>query len=93
MRGHLRPGLLGVAGADRREDAAVFVHDELKVGLRRGGRRVVRFDLMFFADILAVPDRYSGSTDPQLRYGALGSMRLDPTAASAPPPASPRTWA
>ena len=38
-----------------------------------------RFDLIFFADILAVPDRYGGSLDPQLRYGALGSLRLDPT--------------
>ena len=38
-----------------------------------------KFDMAFFADILAVPDRYQGSTDSQLRYGALGSMRLDPT--------------
>ncbi|MGY2049502.1 LLM class flavin-dependent oxidoreductase [Methylobacterium sp. JK268] len=36
------------------------------------------FDMAFFADILAVPDRYQGSTDSQLRYGALGSLRLDP---------------
>ncbi|MEJ8815674.1 LLM class flavin-dependent oxidoreductase [Variovorax ureilyticus] len=36
------------------------------------------FDLAFFADILAVPDRYQGSNDTQLRYGALGSLRLDP---------------
>ncbi len=36
------------------------------------------FDLAFFADILAVPDRYQGSNDSQLRYGALGSLRLDP---------------
>ncbi|MFF0223598.1 LLM class flavin-dependent oxidoreductase [Streptomyces sp. NPDC004629] len=38
-----------------------------------------RFDLMFFADILSVPDRFDNSTDSQLRYGALGSLRLDPT--------------
>lgn len=38
-----------------------------------------RFDMAFFADILAVPDRFQSSTDSQLRYGALGSMRLDPT--------------
>ncbi|MDB5820842.1 MAG: dibenzothiophene desulfurziation enzyme [Rhizobacter sp.] len=37
-----------------------------------------RFDMAFFADILAVPDRYQGSNDTQLRYGALGSLRLDP---------------
>ena len=36
------------------------------------------FDMAFFADILAVPDRYQGSPDSQLRYGALGSLRLDP---------------
>jgi FMN-dependent oxidoreductase (nitrilotriacetate monooxygenase family) len=36
------------------------------------------FDMAFFADILAVPDRYQGSKDSQLRYGALGSLRLDP---------------
>ncbi|MFC9220109.1 LLM class flavin-dependent oxidoreductase [Streptomyces hygroscopicus] len=38
-----------------------------------------KFDLMFFADILSVPDRLGGSMDSQLRYGALGSLRLDPT--------------
>lgn len=37
-----------------------------------------RFDLAFFADILAVPNRYEGSHDSQLRYGALGSLRLEP---------------
>lgn len=37
-----------------------------------------RFDLAFFADILAVPNRYQGSHDSQLRYGALGSLRLEP---------------
>ena len=37
-----------------------------------------RFDMAFYADILAVPDRYEGSLDSQLRYGALGSLRLDP---------------
>jgi len=36
------------------------------------------FDMAFFADILAVPDRYQGSLDSQVRYGALGSLRLDP---------------
>jgi FMN-dependent oxidoreductase (nitrilotriacetate monooxygenase family) len=36
------------------------------------------FDMAFFADILAVPDRYQASNDSQLRYGALGSLRLDP---------------
>lgn len=37
-----------------------------------------RFDLLFFADILAIPTRLEGSLDSQLRYGALGAMRLDP---------------
>src|SRR5690606_24979855 len=37
-----------------------------------------RFDLAFFADIVSVPDRFGGSTDSQLRYGALGSLRVDP---------------
>jgi len=36
------------------------------------------FDLLFIADILAVPDRLDGSMDSQLRYGALGALRLDP---------------
>jgi FMN-dependent oxidoreductase (nitrilotriacetate monooxygenase family) len=30
------------------------------------------------ADILAVPDRLNDSMDSQLRYGALGALRLDP---------------
>ncbi|MER6111422.1 LLM class flavin-dependent oxidoreductase [Streptomyces hirsutus] len=38
-----------------------------------------KFDLMFLPDILSVPDRLGGSMDSQLRYGALGSLRLDPT--------------
>ncbi|WP_246868651.1 LLM class flavin-dependent oxidoreductase [Saccharopolyspora sp. ASAGF58] len=48
---------------------------------QRIGRTLERakFDLIFFADILSVPYRYGDSLDPQLRYGALGSMRLDPT--------------
>ncbi|WP_224039700.1 LLM class flavin-dependent oxidoreductase [Paraburkholderia unamae] len=37
-----------------------------------------RFDLLFLADVLAVPNRYQGSIDSQLRYGALGSLRLEP---------------
>jgi FMN-dependent oxidoreductase (nitrilotriacetate monooxygenase family) len=36
------------------------------------------FDLLFLADILAVPDRLHGSMDSQLRFGALGALRLDP---------------
>ncbi len=34
-----------------------------------------RFDMLFLADILAVPDRLGNSLDSQLRYGAL---RLEP---------------
>lgn len=37
-----------------------------------------RFDLIFFADILAIPSRYQDRLDSQLRYGALGALRLDP---------------
>ncbi|UPK32596.1 LLM class flavin-dependent oxidoreductase [Bradyrhizobium sp. 186] len=37
-----------------------------------------RFDLLFIADILAIPDTLGGSLDSQLRYGALGALRLDP---------------
>jgi FMN-dependent oxidoreductase (nitrilotriacetate monooxygenase family) len=36
------------------------------------------FDLVFLADILAVPDRLEASLDSQLRFGALGALRLDP---------------
>jgi FMN-dependent oxidoreductase (nitrilotriacetate monooxygenase family) len=36
------------------------------------------FDLLFMADILAVPDRLGGVMDSQLRHGALGALRLDP---------------
>jgi FMN-dependent oxidoreductase (nitrilotriacetate monooxygenase family) len=36
------------------------------------------FDFVFLADILAVPDRLHDSLDSQLRYGALGALRLDP---------------
>ncbi|MBV9632626.1 MAG: LLM class flavin-dependent oxidoreductase [Xanthobacteraceae bacterium] len=52
-------------------DAAYYQH--IARVLERG-----LFDLAFFADILAVPDRYQGTNDTQLRYGALGSLRLDP---------------
>lgn len=37
-----------------------------------------RFDLVFFPDVQAVADTYGGSIDAQLRYGALGSLRMDP---------------
>lgn len=37
-----------------------------------------RFDLLFLADILAVPQRFEGSLDSQLRQGALGALRLEP---------------
>lgn len=36
------------------------------------------FDFAFFADILAVPRAYASSIEGQLRYGALGSLRLSP---------------
>ncbi len=34
--------------------------------------------MLFLADILAVPDRLGNSLDSQLRYGALGALRLEP---------------
>ncbi len=37
-----------------------------------------RFDMVFLPDIVAVPDRLGDSLDSQLRYGALGALRLDP---------------
>jgi FMN-dependent oxidoreductase (nitrilotriacetate monooxygenase family) len=37
-----------------------------------------RFDMVFLPDILALPDRLGDSPDSQLRYGALGALRLDP---------------
>jgi FMN-dependent oxidoreductase (nitrilotriacetate monooxygenase family) len=37
-----------------------------------------KFDMVFCADILAVPDRFKESRESQLRYGALGALRLDP---------------
>ncbi|MBV8924985.1 MAG: LLM class flavin-dependent oxidoreductase [Bradyrhizobium sp.] len=37
-----------------------------------------RFDLLFIADIVAIPDTLGGSPESQLRYGALGALRLDP---------------
>ena len=37
-----------------------------------------KFDLLFLADILSIPNRFEGSMDSQLRYGALGALRLEP---------------
>lgn len=47
---------------------------------RKLGRTLeaAKFDLVFLADILAVPTRLENSLDSQLRYGALGALRLDP---------------
>jgi FMN-dependent oxidoreductase (nitrilotriacetate monooxygenase family) len=39
-----------------------------------------RFDLLFIADIVAIPDTLGGSLESQLRHGALGALRLDPLA-------------
>ena len=36
------------------------------------------YDMLFIADVLAVPDRLGGSIESQLRYGGLGALRLDP---------------
>ncbi|VCU68043.1 Nitrilotriacetate monooxygenase component A [Pigmentiphaga humi] len=47
---------------------------------RKLGRKLeaARFDLLFIADILAIPTRLENSLDSQLRYGALGALRLEP---------------
>jgi FMN-dependent oxidoreductase (nitrilotriacetate monooxygenase family) len=37
-----------------------------------------KFDLVFFADSLTMPDTYGGSFAESLKYGAQGSVRLDP---------------
>lgn len=37
-----------------------------------------RFDMLFLADILAIPRRYENSLESQLTMGALGALRLDP---------------
>jgi len=37
-----------------------------------------KFDMLFLPDILAIPQRFENSMDSQLRYGALGALRLDP---------------
>ncbi len=37
-----------------------------------------RFDMLFLADILAIPRRHGGSLESQLKFGALGALRLDP---------------
>ena len=55
--------------------------DVLAAGYYAGVARTLEqgcFDLMFLADILAIPDRLGGSMDSQLRTGALGALRLDP---------------
>jgi len=58
--------------ADRDMVSAVYYRD-IAQALERAC-----FDLMFVADIMAVPNRLEGSMDSQLRYGALGALRLDP---------------
>ncbi|QLE41928.1 LLM class flavin-dependent oxidoreductase [Nostoc sp. C052] len=37
-----------------------------------------KFDLVFFADSLTMPDTYGGSFVESLKYGAQGALRLDP---------------
>ncbi|MEH1888794.1 MAG: LLM class flavin-dependent oxidoreductase [Nostoc sp.] len=37
-----------------------------------------KFDLVFFADSLTMPDTYGGSFAESLKYGAQGALRLDP---------------
>lgn len=37
-----------------------------------------KFDLVFFADSLTMPDTYGGNFSESLKYGAQGALRLDP---------------
>ncbi|MEH2462749.1 LLM class flavin-dependent oxidoreductase [Nostoc sp.] len=37
-----------------------------------------KFDLVFFADILALPDRYGNSFETSVKYGTQGAVTLDP---------------
>ena len=37
-----------------------------------------KFDLVFFADILATPDRYGNSFKTSIKYGSQGAVTLDP---------------
>lgn len=37
-----------------------------------------KFDLVFFADGLAMPDHYGGNFEASVKYGAQGVVRLDP---------------
>ncbi|AFY31157.1 LLM class flavin-dependent oxidoreductase [Calothrix sp. PCC 7507] len=37
-----------------------------------------KFDLVFFADSLTMPDTYGGNFAESLKYGAQGALRLDP---------------
>ncbi|MBD2435535.1 LLM class flavin-dependent oxidoreductase [Nostoc sp. FACHB-110] len=37
-----------------------------------------KFDLVFFADSLTMPDTYGGSFAESVKYGAQGALRLDP---------------
>jgi len=61
-------------------------HPDADLGLLSAGyyQRVGRileeglFDMVFCADILAVPDRFQATRESQLRYGGLGALRLDP---------------
>ncbi len=36
-----------------------------------------KFDLVFFADVLAMPDRYGGSFETSVKYGSQGAVMLD----------------
>lgn len=56
-------------------------HDILSLDFYRNiGRSLEdgKFDMLFMPDIQALPRRHGDSLESQLRYGALGALRLDP---------------
>src|SRR5690606_26558412 len=56
-------------------------HDILSLDFYRNiGRSLAdgKFDMLFMPDIQAVPRRPRARLESQLRYGALGALRLDP---------------
>ncbi len=49
-----------------------------------------KFDLLFFADVLSLPDRYGGHFDLSVKYGAQGAVMLDALVVAAAIAASTR---
>jgi len=54
-----------------------FLQPELYQSIARALERG-KFDLVFFADTLSVPDAHGGSSELSIKYGAQGAARPDP---------------